>query len=284
MVTAAGPSGGVLGKDGGVVSQRLVDQHPDLARAFVTVGAYPRAGHDRERWKTVNWDGYRAKIGIQQSAGPWRIDVIESKPGDVTSWVAEAQGMPVTPPGWYTALMHQDRGLVMCDVPGEIAGALPFLDHAAGLHRPRILIAGLGLGIIPAWLLANTSARRIEVIEIDPDVIELITRNSHQDGAPNSWAADPRLRIYRADAHDWPPAGERWDAAWFDIWDTISPHNLPSMHRLHRRFGRYVQRMWSWERAECEAMRARGQTLERPACFVSETGYPLLAASDADPA
>jgi hypothetical protein len=283
-----GPSGGVLGKDGGIVTQQLVDRHPDLARQFVTIGQYPRAGHDRERWETVNWDDYRAHVGVQLSAGPWRIDAIESTAGDVTSWIAEAQGMPVTPPGWYTALMHKDRGLVMCDVPGEIAGALPFLDAATLEHR-RLLITGLGLGILPAWLLATTSPWRIDIVEIDPDVIELITRDCREQWAPNAWAADPRLHIHHGDAHTWWPAGQRgcalhqtcrtwgnatWHAAFFDIWDTISPHNLPSMHRLHRRFGRRVAKMWSWERAECEAMRGRGQTLERP-CWVSETGYPL---------
>ena len=78
--------------------------------------------------------------------------------------------------------------------------------------------------------------------------------------------------------HDGPcgrPAKATWDAAFFDIWDTISPQNLPSMHRLHRRFARRCGRMWSWERAECEAMRRRGQTAEHPGCFVSETGYTI---------
>ena len=30
--------------------------------------------------------------------------------------------------------IHQDRGLVMSDLPAEIAGALRFLDYAAGSH------------------------------------------------------------------------------------------------------------------------------------------------------
>lgn len=274
----SGPSGGALGDNSGLVSRDLFEKHPDLARQIVTIGQYKRAGHDRERWKTVNWDDYRAKVGVQQSAGPWRIKAIESVAGDVTSWVAEAEGMPVTPPGWYTALMHAERGLIMSDVPGEIAGALPFLDYCA---RPgftgRVLIAGLGLGILPAWLLTRTAVRRIDIAEIDADVIKLTTGGCDQDWAPNAWAADPRLHIYHDDIHTWrPPADAYWDACFHDIWDLISPANLPSMRRLTRRFARRRKGpVWSWERPECEAMRARGQTLERPSClFISETGYP----------
>lgn len=49
-----------------------------------------------------------------------------------------------------------------------------------------------------------------------------------------------------------------------DIWDTVSPHQLASMDAIEHRFGPLCDRIWSWERAECEAMRDRGQVLERP--------------------
>ena len=164
--------------------------------------------------------------------------------------------MPVTPPGLYTALVHQDRGLVMSDLPAEIADALPFLDYAAGQScRLRVLIAGLGLGIVPAWLLVHASIARIDIIEIDADVIGLITRGCCEKGAPNKWATDPRLHIHHGDAHTWWPspadrrgcavhgdcvlqAGTTWQAGFFDIWDGISPSNLPSIHRLTRRVGK----------------------------------------------
>lgn len=290
-----GPSGGVPGDSRGMVSRELCEKYPGLARQVVTIGQHPRAGHDRRRWETVNWDDYRAEVGIWQARGSWAIVPSQSRPGDLTSWIARAQAMPVTPPGrWHTALVHRDRGLVMSDVPAEVAGALPFLDYAAGQpRRLRLLIAGLGLGIIPAWLLGHASIARIDIIEIDADVAGLITSGYREEGAPNQWAADPRLHIHHGDAHAWwpgpadrrgcathrscvLPAGSTWHAAFFDIWDGISPANLPSMHRLTRRYARRVGKIWSWERAECEAMRARGQTLRRPHCFVSESGYPAF--------
>jgi hypothetical protein len=286
----AGPSGGALGTGGGIVTRDILENHPDIARQIVTIGRYKRTGHDRERWKTLNWDDYRAHVGIRQSAGPWRIEAAVSEPDDVTKWVTDAEDLPSCLPGVYTALVHDTRGLVMSDVPAEIAGVLPFLDTVAAWSAPRLLIAGLGLGIVPAWLLANTSTARVDVVEIDPDVIDLITRGRGERFAPNAWANDPRLHIHHADAHLWWPGrkpkrgcalhgdcvlwpNSTWQGAWFDIWDLVSPSNLPSMRRLTRHYARRVYRMWSWERPECEAMLRRGQTLERP-CFISDTGYP----------
>lgn len=299
----SGPSGGVLGNTGGAVSLDVLQKHPGIARQIVTIGRYPRAGHDRARWETVRWHDYRAQVGIGGRSGPWHIWAHEVRDGDdgdpgnlVTAWITEAEQLPAVPPGVYTELLHDQRGLVMSDVPAEICGALPFLDYVADdlyqppeaphYARPRVLIAGLGLGIVPAWLLTYTDVARVDVVEIDPDVISLVAGDPY---AREHWAADRRLHIYLGDACTWWPGhspcllhspgwaccqpGDRYDAAWFDIWDTVSPHNLPSMQRLTRRFARRCGRIWSWERPECEAMLARGQTLERP-CWVDETGYP----------
>jgi hypothetical protein len=303
-----GPSGGVLGKDGGIVTPEVLEKHPDLARQVVTIGRYKRAGHDRALWETIRWEDYRAQVGIGGRSGPWRIWAHEARDGDpgsiVTAWVAEAEGLPPTPPGVYAELLHDERGLVMSDMPAEICGALPFLDLAAELGRgaldfahhlgpARLLIAGLGLGIVPAWVLRNVpGVSRIDIIEIEPDVISLVTSGCREEYAPNAWAADPRLHVHHGDAHTWRPGYRRgcalhgdcvmpaqitWQACWMDIWDVVSPHNLPSMHRLTRRFSRRCGRIFCWERPECEAMRARGQTLERPGClFIDETGYPAL--------
>jgi len=281
----SGPSGGVTGHSGGLVPADIVDRHPDAAKAIVQLGMHPRAGHDRDRWPSVDWDAYRARVGIGQGRGPWRIEMVEAASDSVTAWTCEAAGMPFVP-GWYTALRHRDRGLVMSDVPAEIAGCLPFLDRAAELHPARVLIAGLGLGIVPAWLLARTPIHRIDIVEIDPDVIALVTGGA-EPGALNSWAADRRLHIWQGDAHTWTPRHGRpgpcaihrrgcgdpggwwFDAAWYDIWDYVSARNLPSMKRLTKHFARYAGWYLSWERPECEAMLARGQTAEWPD-FLSE--------------
>lgn len=277
----AGPSGGAVGKkhSGMNIAPGLVGKHPDLARKMLTFGKHPRAGHDRARWGAVNWADYRAQVGVPSREGPWLITAVDSTEGTVSEtvhrWIADAEGLPWEP-GVYTTLTHDERGLVMSDLPGEIAGALPFLDHTAGLAGGRILIAGLGLGIIPAWLLEHTAAGRIDVIEIDEDLIRLTTGAARACAEPGeSWADDPRLRIHRADAHAWQPGpGRRYAAGWLDIWDLVTPRNLPSMDQLEVRYGPHCDAIWSWERPECEAMLARDQTREGPTCFIDETGYP----------
>lgn len=295
---AAGPSGGILGTGGGMLPMEILEKHPGIAKALVTTGKYPRAGHDRARWEGIDWSSYRARVGIGGRSGPWRIWAHEIRPGDpanlLTDWVAEAEGLPPAPPGVYTELLHDDRGLVMSDIPGEIAGCLPFLDHAATVGRGKFLIAGLGLGIVPAWLLAFAAPWRIDVVEIDPGVIALTTAAARACEEPGkSWADDPRLHVHQADAHTWWPVNRRgcalhddcelwanatWHAGWFDIYDLVSPHNLPSMTQLEDRFAPRCARTWSWERPECEAMLARGQVLEHPLWC----GTPLWEEGQAD--
>ena len=282
-VTLAGPSGGVLGsrRDNSWTKDELA-RYGGMARAVVTLGRQPRVGHDRARWASVDWRDYRARVGIGGQAGPWRVRMAEEKAGEPAQWVTEAEGLPFEP-GWYTTLIHEERGLVMSDVPGEVAGALPFLDAAKAYGEREgsisVLVTGLGLGIVPAWLLRNTRLRRVDVVEIDADVIELVARDP---AARDEWAADPRLHVHHADALTWPARGNGcalhrrcmeppcWDAAFHDIFDTVAAANLPVMHRLHRRYGRWTRWQMSWERAECEAKRKRGQ---RTYCLASEDGY-----------
>jgi hypothetical protein len=295
----AGPSAGELGRhDRHDLDPQLIAKHPELARKIMTIGCHPRTGHNRDRWAGVDWRDYAALVGIPQRRGPWSVQIVESEADSPDAWVSEACGMPHVP-GWYTALVHDQRGLIMSDLPAEVAGMLPFFDrltaHAAVLPPPvwspsgqvKVLVGGLGLGIVPAWLLANVPVQRIDVVEIDADIITLITGDP---AARDWWAADPRLHVHLGDIHTWRPGpasgcqlhpacrpASDWHAAWFDIWDTVSTGNLPSMHRLHRRFGRRVSWQMSWERPECEAMRARGQTLPHPGrpqvCRALEDGY-----------
>jgi hypothetical protein len=283
MTAITGPSGGELGQVR-KWPRDLLGNHPALVRQLFTIGHHPRAGHDRARWEAIDWGGYRAQVGIQQRRGPWSISMAEEKPGEPSQWVAEAEGLPWVP-GWYTVLEHDERGLVMSDVPAEVAGCLPFLDRIPDGTPARVLIGGLGFGVVPAWLLANRVIDRIDIIEIDADIIKLVARDP---AAAEKWAGSDRLHVHHADALSWQPASlagcalhslcslsprPRWDAAWWDIWDTVSAGNLPSMKRLHRRYGRWAGWQMSWERPECEAMLARGQTHPWPGlCNVREGG------------
>ena len=59
----AGPSGGAtsdLVQDNTIAWVQA--NAPDRVREFVTIGRHHRAGHDRSRWATVDWDAYRAQV------------------------------------------------------------------------------------------------------------------------------------------------------------------------------------------------------------------------------
>lgn len=86
----------------------------------------------------------------------------------------------------------------------------------------------------------------VTVIEKSPDVIALV--------APHYLARyGERLTVVEADILEWKPAkGERWNAAWYDIWNDLCADNLENMKTLHRRFGKKVDWQGSWGREICE--------------------------------
>lgn len=229
---------------------------PELWREVLTVGRHRRVGHDRAAWAEVDWEQLRAQVSVRRQLGPWRVRLLHCGADDASAWIAAAEDMPHEP-GWYTVLVHDQRGVVMSDLRAEIAGCLPILHRGTG----RVLVNGLGLGIVPAVLLGSKKVTSVDVVEIDEQVIELVTGDAV---ALDMWASDPRLHVHHGDAHHYRwPTGTRWDFAWHDIWDTVSPGNLLSMAHLHRRYGHRVRWQGSWERAECLAMRRRGQTVDR---------------------
>jgi hypothetical protein len=149
------------------------------------------------------------------------------------------------PPGTYTMLTHDLRGVVMSDTPDERRDHLVFVLKAHG----HVLINGLGLGMCLAAVLARSEVTRATVVEADEDVIALVGRH---------YVGDPRVEIVHADAYDYaPPRGVRYGAVWHDIWDAISSDNLPGMTRLHRKYGRRTDWQGSWARDLCESGRRR---------------------------
>lgn len=129
----------------------------------------------------------------------------------------------------------------MSDTPAEMRDLAPlFWQPPSG----RILVNGLGLGCVIHGLLASKEVTSIDVVEIDPDVIELV----------GSQIKDPRLTIHEGDAFtiQW-PVGMRWNYIWHDVWDELCTDNLngedvhPGTYAtLHRRYGRRCDWQGSW--------------------------------------
>jgi hypothetical protein len=104
------------------------------------------------------------------------------------------------------------------------------LDHARHYYG-HVLVAGLGLGLI-VWALQNTVAvDRITVVEVEPDVINLVgpLLSTHK-----------RLKIIRADWFRYSPRFKP-DGVFFDLFvgdgHTLLPSAIRAMIELRQRFG-----------------------------------------------
>lgn len=173
-------------------------------------------------------------------SGDWRVERFTVTQKDVERQAMRAAfgHCRFVPQGTYTRLMRGNQ-VVMSDTPDEMR------DHWCAVHHARgsVLINGLGLGMVAQAILAKPEVTEVTVVETSEDVIQLV--------APHY--KDPRLTVVHADAFTFqPPKGKRYGAVWHDIWDEITPENLPEMARLHRRYGRRTDWQGSWARGLCE--------------------------------
>lgn len=112
----------------------------------------------------------------------------------------------------------------------------------------KVLIAGLGIGMVLLPILAKPEVTSVLVIELNPDVVQLVEVAIRHAAGSNA----DKLQVIVADIFDWdPPKGELWDMIYFDIWPTICTDNLRDMTKLHRKFARRKNPgawMNSWQR------------------------------------
>jgi len=153
-------------------------------------------------------------------------------------------------PGWYTGLWI-DGQLWMSDTNAEWYDHLKAVYRIGELDTKRVLINGLGIGMVVKAALDEPHVEHVDVVEHDERVAKLI--------GPH-YATDPRFHLHVADAYtiDW-PKGTRWDVAWHDIWPTISDDNLSLMSKLHRKYGRRVDWQGSWSQDQLRRLRRREQ-------------------------
>lgn len=122
--------------------------------------------------------------------------------------------------------------LIMSNTPAEVNDHYKFIQNAKG----KVLIGGLGLGMVLKCLLEKKDVTKVVVVEQSADVIKLVA---------SSYTNDPRVEIVHESIFEYKP-NEKFDCAWFDIWDDISGEEYPEMKKLHRRFGRHVGWSDSW--------------------------------------
>ncbi len=182
--------------------------------------------------------------------GKWAVETFEITERDASySRVREVlrPGSMVSP-GIYKRLMRGNT-VVMSNTQMEVRTNRPVIHAATG----RVLINGLGLGMVLTAILQKDCVHEVWVIESSVEVIQLV--------GPSF--TDHRVRIIHADAMTYvPPKGVRFDVVWHDIWDGISAANLDEMIVLHRRYAQRTRWQASWARAECEELRRRDRKFE----------------------
>ena len=161
-------------------------------------------------------------------------------------------------PGTYTRLL-QGNNTVMSDTPMEIRTNDDFVFAAKG----KVLIGGLGLGVVLLKIQDKVEVESIVVVEKYKDVIQLV-------GA--KLPLNSKVTIVEGDIFEWlPEKGVIFDTIYFDIWTNMCADNYLEMKELHKRFRKYFlkdkERRWmsSWrydwaqqehyEDNKCERMR-----------------------------
>ena len=235
---------------------------PDTVRAW----SCPMVGHGREVTPAVttiqtqgrSWSDTMTVTLPEGESGNVRIARYEVTERDQQAQLMRAAftgDRRLVPAGTYTGL-YRAGSLWMSDTPDEKRDHAPALRAATRLDAGRVLINGLGLGMIVGALLHLDTVTHIDVVEVDPDVVALVGPHYTALAA----AAGKTVTVHRGDAYtiQW-PAGTRWDVAWHDVWADLCTDNLADMARLHRRYGRRVQWQGSWGRELTEHYRRREQ-------------------------
>lgn len=165
-------------------------------------------------------------------------------------------------PGTYKRL-RRGGTVVMSNTPFEVLTNQPIIQAATG----RVLINGLGIGMVLNAILAKPEVKEVWVVEASMEVIRLVAPvygvrldNTTQSRGTTHYASpDGRLVIAHADAFKYlPPLHMEWDAVWHDIWDTVCGDNLKEMRRLAKKYAGTAKWQGSWCENICRRY-ARGR-------------------------
>lgn len=200
----------------------------------------------------------RVPCGEQGIAKVDRVTITESA-AKLANLRSSINGQrPQVIPGDFTRLLVGGE-IIMSDTLMEQTSNLEVVSqvkfHTAHFGKCRILISGLGLGMILPPLLA--AGADVTVLEKHRDVIDLV--------APYYFPLEQhpaQLKIVHEDAFEWKvPRGLTWDLIYHDIWFNICDDNLNELATLKRRFARRLNRprgkQWGWKEEDLRYERRR---------------------------
>lgn len=204
--------------------------------------------YDRMKVDVPEGESRGMKISKFEVKGPDDWTEADESRGDVTSLLELARMKRdgrAPKPGWYTRLTEGDV-VWMSDTTAEREDHAEPVLAIRHLKAERVLINGLGLGMVLSAALTFDHVKHVDVVERDGRVVELV--------GPH-YLKDPRVRIHHADAveqmKNWAP-DERWDVGWTDIWPTITLENLPQMAEFTDFYGKRCGFHDNWSEELCK--------------------------------
>lgn len=173
-----------------------------------------------------------------------RTITITEQDEQFSSMRAALKGRGRVTAGDYTGLYIRGH-LWVSDTPDEQRDHLEFLGAVSRMDAPRVLVNGLGLGMVVRALCHIESVEIVDVVDNDPDVIALV------GPLVGAYAAEhgKTVNVHLGDAHTPAttfPAGIEWTAAWHDIWQTICGDHWASMKTVKRRHARRARYQAVW--------------------------------------
>jgi hypothetical protein len=226
-----------------------------------------------QSWKRYQVDWPEAELGryaIQH------FTILPRAIGRVNNLMAEGMDRD-TGAGTFRRLLERHPRTDTCGVTWMSDTRAEIYEHAPMLNKldlcarfgqaKRILINGLGLGLVANAALAYPRVEHVDVVEYDPEIVELVGQ---------FLTTDPRVTIHLGDAYNisW-PRGTRWDLAWHDIWPEISDDNLPGMARLGRKYKGKAGWQGYWQKRGCLRMK-RAYDQMRAGTLPPESALALL--------
>lgn len=203
-------------------------------------------------WDSRGYDWRALKVALPPTvAGEWTITnhaIGRDSDGRLTYLFTQGldRDCGYDEDGTVTTMLSRDGQLWMSDTKAEIIEHLPFIDMVTAMQPQRVLVTGLGIGMITKWLLSKPYIESVVVVELDQSLIDLMS----------PLLADPKLMIVQGDALSWtPPDGVTFDVAWHDIWPTISSDNVAEMDSMKDRYAPYVTGyQLCWQEDGCRAI------------------------------
>jgi hypothetical protein len=127
--------------------------------------------------------------------------------------------------------LYVGKELMMSDAPYEAQSNRDLIEGARG----KVLIAGLGMGMVLVPILRNPKVSVVTVVEKSKHVIKLVKEPLLKNG-PFTENEKMKLVVVQGDINSFTPKANSYDFIYFDIWPTISSRNLPEIDSLKRRF------------------------------------------------